>query len=81
MISGEPGLVREPSKTGRLGFGVRLSSRGRTFDARLRRVIAWMVKMRERGASYREIARQLEKKGMKPPSGWTRWYGRRSDRL
>lgn len=69
------GLIREPSKTGRLGFGVRFSSRGRTFDARLKRVIAWMARMQERGASYLEIARELQKEAVNPPGGGKRWYG------
>lgn len=34
-----------------------------------------MIRMRNRGASYWEIAPQLGKKGVKPPGGGKKWCG------
>lgn len=69
------GLAREISSRGRLGFEVGRSPRGRIYDKQMQRLVALMIRLRDNGTSYREIARRLELKGIKAPSGNVKWYG------
>lgn len=69
------GLVRAPSKTGRMGFEARRGPEGRRIPVRQKALIKWMIRMHEKGLSYRDIARRLEEKGIKSPAGKDKWYG------
>ncbi len=68
------GLLREPSQTGRLGLEVRSEPKCRIVPARTKALIKWMIRLRGKGISYREIAHRLETKGIKSPSGNSKWY-------
>ena len=68
------GMKRDMAVRGRLGFEVRWGPNGRIVPARLKTLVRWMIKLRSDGASYREIARRLEAKGVEAPSGRVKWY-------
>jgi len=68
------GMIREPSKHGRLGYEVGWSRDGRFYEKSRMKTVKWMTDLRDKGVSYREIASRLEKKGIPTPSGKTKWY-------
>lgn len=67
-------MIREPSKHGRLGYEVGWSRDGRVYEKSRMKTVKWIIVLRSKGTSYREIAKRLEKKGVPTPSGKTKWY-------
>lgn len=68
------GMRRDIAIRGRLGFEVRWGPKGRIVPRRLKTLVRWMLSCRRNGLSYREIARRLESRGVKAPSGKPKWY-------
>jgi recombinase len=68
-------MKRDIAIRGRLAFEVRWGPKGRIIPRRLKALVSWMAKLRTQGLSYREIARRLEGRGVKAPSGQVKWYG------
>lgn len=68
------GMKRDTPIRGRLGFEVRWGPNGRIVPRKLKTLIQWITKLRDKGLSYREIASRLERKGVDAPSGRVKWY-------
>jgi IS30 family transposase len=69
------GMIREPSKHGRLGYEVMRDFRGRTYEKARLKTVKWMMDLRNKGLSYHEIAKRLNTKRTPTPSRNGHWHG------
>lgn len=75
------GIAKEKRKSGWIEYGIKLENGKRVPHVRAQLILKGMVRKRDQGWSYAKISEWLQNRGIRSPSGQTRWFSATVRRL